>query len=203
MKLIIGTSNQGKVDFYKNVLAKHFPNLKTLSPHELGVKISVVEDGKTFEENALKKAHAWAKASGLPALATDGGMMIEALGGVPGVLTHRWAGENTTDDEKITFLLKQLDGVPLSKRQVTWREAIAVAKPSGETLLEGAEDRGLILEEPIALENPWAGLWITPVWFVTEFNKPWLHLTQEEHEACDTTYKILNKLRGELENFLC
>lgn len=202
MKLLIGTLNQGKQQFYRGALARFFPDLHVVTPIELGIDIRIEETGETFEENATIKALAWARASNLPALSVDGGMMVDALNGAPGIYTHRWAGENTTDKEKTTFLLEKLKGVPLEKRGAKWREAVVIAKPNGKFLLESAEDRGVVLERPVLIPNPYRGLWAAEVWFVKALGKPWLTLTPEEHERNDSTYQVLRKLQPELYGFL-
>ena len=201
-RLLIGTSNKGKAQFYSQVLNRFFPELEVVVPDELGVRVGVEEEGKTFEENAIIKARAWATASHLSTLSVDGGMMIDALDGAPGVYTHRWAGEGTTDNEKLTFLLDQLRGVPRERRRAVWREVVALAKPNGQVITESAEDEGFILEAPVSLPNPWPGLWVVPVWFTTKFSKPWLALTPEEHEQVDSTYHAMRKLERKLYEFL-
>lgn len=115
-KLLIATSNPGKISYYRELCQKHLPHIRLLTPQDLNIKVDVDETGATFEENATLKARAWAKVSGVPAIASDSGILIDALGGAPGIYTSRWAGESNTDEKKVSFLLRKLKGVPPEKR---------------------------------------------------------------------------------------
>lgn len=106
----------------------------------------VEEDGATYAENAIKKARAVADARGLPALADDSGLEVDALGGAPGVRSARYAGEKATDAENRAKLLAALRGVPEERRTARFRCAIAIAIPSGSTMTVEGVCEGTILQ---------------------------------------------------------
>jgi XTP/dITP diphosphohydrolase len=145
-KLFLATNNRGKARELK-ILLRELP-LKLILPGELGITAGVEETGSSFEENASLKATALAKESGLLALADDSGLEVEALGGEPGVLSARYAGEGASDKERVEYLLKKLEGVPEEKRQARFRCVIAIAEPEGEVKLCSGECHGLITSEP-------------------------------------------------------
>jgi XTP/dITP diphosphohydrolase len=145
-KLLIATNNPGKVKEYKELL-KDLP-LKLVSLKDLGIKDKVNESGKTFEENAIKKAKFYSRLSGFLTLADDGGLEIDYLNGEPGVNSRRWPGYEATDKELIDFCLKKLEGVPWQKRKAQLRVIIALAIPGKEVLTFEGKLRGIILTKP-------------------------------------------------------
>ena len=96
---------------------------------EVGIAVEAVEDGRTFEANASRKARFFAAMSGLPTLADDSGLEVDALGGGPGVRTRRYAGENATDEENNVKLLTAVDGLEASRRGARYRCVLALALP--------------------------------------------------------------------------
>jgi XTP/dITP diphosphohydrolase len=145
-RLLLATNNPGKVREYKSLLGE-LP-LELVLPRELGVNAEVGEVGETFEENARLKATVLAARSGLLALADDSGLEVEALGGEPGPLSARYAGEGASDKERVEFLLAKLKGVPWEKRTARFRCVIAIAEPEGEVELCSGECHGFITFEP-------------------------------------------------------
>ena len=115
-KLLIATTNPGKLDEIKRFLGDLPVELVALK--DVGIIDGVEETGKTFEENAILKAKYYCKKSGLPTLADDGGFEIDALGGEPGVKSHRWIHKDRedTDEELIEYTLKKMRGLPRAKR---------------------------------------------------------------------------------------
>src|SRR3989344_8908543 len=112
-KIILATHNEGKILEYK-VLAENYPfEFTTLA--DLAIEAEPEEDGKTFEENARKKAEFYSWFSDLPVLAEDGGIEIDYLNGEPGVYSRRWPGHKATDQELIDLSLEKLRGVPREK----------------------------------------------------------------------------------------
>lgn len=127
---ILASKNAHKAREIKDILGDDF---HIMTQTEAGVgDIEVVEDGKTFEENAIKKAQAIMQATGKPTIADDSGLCVDALGGAPGVYTARYAGENATDAENIQKLLLALSDVPLQDRTAHFVCVIAVAEPGQE-----------------------------------------------------------------------
>ena len=141
-KLLLATNNQGKARELKELL-RELP-VELVLPVELGITAEVDETGATFEENASLKATALARRSGLLALADDSGLEVDALGGEPGVLSARYAGEGASDSDRVDFLLAKLKGVPQKERTARFRCVIAIATPEGEVKLCSGECRGLI-----------------------------------------------------------
>ncbi len=147
-KLLIATTNPGKLEEITAILAD-IP-IKLVSLKELGLKEKPEENGKTFEENAIIKAKFYAEKSGLPTIADDGGLEIDALGGEPGVKSHRWIhGDREDEDEElITYTIKMLKGVPLTERGAQLRAVLALALPNGEVHTAEGITRGVIPLKP-------------------------------------------------------
>ncbi len=139
---ILASKNQHKAEEIKAILGDNF-NVITQTDAGAG-HIEVVEDGKTFEENAIKKAETILKATGKPVIADDSGLCVDFLDGAPGIYTARYAGENATDDENIDKLLNALGDLPIDKRTARFVCVIAFATPDGETLTFRGECNGKI-----------------------------------------------------------
>lgn len=136
----------------------------------------VVEDGTTCEANAIKKAREIAQATGVPAVADDTGLEVDALGGRPGVYAARYAGEHATYEDNCRKLLLELAGVPGSKRTARFLTVAAIAFPSGDVHVTQGSLEGLIAEQPLGDR----GFGYDPVFLVPEFNRTLAQLTAEE-----------------------
>ena len=145
-KLLLATNNQGKARELK-LLLRELP-LELVLPRELGITTDVDEVGESLEENATLKATELAAQSQLLALADDSGLEVDALGGEPGRLSARYAGEGASDEDRVKYLLTKLEGVPQEKRTARFRCVIAIATPEGEVELCSGECRGFITFEP-------------------------------------------------------
>lgn len=145
-KLLLATNNQAKVREYRSLLKALPYKLVTLA--EQGITTVVDEVGESLEENARLKAVILAAQSQLLALADDSGLEVDALGGEPGRLSARYAGENASDRERIEYLLARLDGVPWEKRTARFRCVIAIATPEGKVELCSGECHGFITFAP-------------------------------------------------------
>ena len=128
-RLVVATRSAHKLRELRELLDLRATELVSLD--ELGVPGDPVEDASTFEGNAAKKARWAVRATGLPALADDSGIAVEALGGAPGVRTRRYAGEQATDDENNAKLLAALDGLPPDRRAARYVCVLALAHPAG------------------------------------------------------------------------
>jgi len=137
MRILIATRNPGKRREYEDLLAGL--NLELVTLDDLGIPLEVREDGGTFRENALLKARGYGAASGLPTLADDSGLEVDALGGAPGVLSARYgAPASTSDEDRYRLLLATMRSVPEGRRTARFRCVIAVAWPDGSVdLAEG------------------------------------------------------------------
>jgi XTP/dITP diphosphohydrolase len=136
----------------------------------------VVEDGATCEANAVKKAREVATATGLPAVADDTGLEVDALGGRPGVYAARYAGERATYEDNCRKLLEELSGVPREKRTARFITVAAIALPSDGVQVATGELRGAISEKPAGSR----GFGYDPVFFVPELGKTLAELSPEE-----------------------
>ncbi|NMC70086.1 MAG: RdgB/HAM1 family non-canonical purine NTP pyrophosphatase [Myxococcales bacterium] len=128
MRLLIATRNEGKVRELRRMLAG-LP-IEPVSPGDIGLALEVAETGTTFEANAEEKARAFAEAGGLPALADDSGLVVDALGGRPGVHSARYAGPPRSDARNLARLIEELRDVPEERRQARFVCAIALALPA-------------------------------------------------------------------------
>ena len=148
MRILIATMNTGKLLEYERLLAE-VPGLELETMAALPEAIDVVEDRDTFRGNALKKAMEIATVAGMPCLADDSGLEVDALGGGPGVYSARYAGEGSTDSENNAKLLDELSGIADHERRARFQCAIVIADQSGRELAmaEGACE-GRIGSEP-------------------------------------------------------
>ena len=126
-RLLVATRSVHKLRELRELLGPLRAELVSLD--DAGIPGDAIEDGETFESNAAKKARFFAALSGLPTLADDSGLEVEALGGGPGVRTRRYAGENATDEENNVKLLRELAGLPPERRAARYRCALALALP--------------------------------------------------------------------------
>ncbi len=140
--LLIATNNCSKVLELREIL-RSVP-VSLVSPTDTGIDVHVEESGRTYATNARRKAVAFARASGLVALADDSGLEVAALNGAPGIYSARYAGEGASSADRIALLLHNLDGVPWEKRQARFVAVIAIAAPDGDVRLHQGSVRGVI-----------------------------------------------------------
>lgn len=189
MKLIFASKNRNKAKEVNAILGSGY---EIITQSDAGyADIDVVEDGATFEENAVKKALAVMQASGQPCIADDSGLCVDALGGRPGVYTARFAGENATDEQNIRKLLAELDGVPFEKRTARFVCTVAVAIPGKEPKVFRGECEGIILGEKRG-EN---GFGYDPVFYVEKYQKTMAELPAETKNSISHRFNALKKLK--------
>ncbi len=172
-KLLLATNNKAKLREYRSLLKALPFELVTLS--ERGITRVVREVGGSLEENAELKALALAAESQLVALADDSGLEVDVLGGEPGPLSARYAGEGASDKERIDYLMARLTGVPWDKRSACFRCVIAIATPEGRVELCSGECWGLITFEPRGEE----GFGYDPIFYLPRLNKTMAELSLE------------------------
>ncbi len=172
-KLVLATHNPAKVKEYRSLLQGLPCQMVTLK--EEGIEATVSEEGNTLEENARRKAIAYAQFSGLLTLADDSGLEVDALGGEPGPLSARYAGDSASDEERLDYLLKKLEGVPWEKRTARFRCVIATATPESEVELCQGECRGVIAMEP----KGGGGFGYDPLFYLPELGKTVAELSME------------------------
>jgi XTP/dITP diphosphohydrolase len=147
-RLVLGTRNQNKIDELRTILADARLDVELVSVDAFDDVPDVPETGLTFADNALLKARAVAKATGLPAVADDSGLCVDALGGQPGVFSARWAGGHGDDQANLDLVLAQLADVPDDQRGAHFACAAALVLPGGEErVVEGRLD-GTLTREP-------------------------------------------------------
>jgi XTP/dITP diphosphohydrolase len=145
MKLLVATTNQGKVEEIREILTDSGKEI--LGLHDIEVVSDADETGSTFGENALIKARYYHSLTGLVTLADDSGLEVEELAGAPGVRSARYAGPGATDEKRISKLLGQLTGIPENRRGARFVCAAAIVWGRGQRLFVG-EVNGYILSQP-------------------------------------------------------
>lgn len=200
MKFVIATGNSHKVEEFSRMLKRLSEqsdsprDLCAVSAKELSIDMEgAVENGQTFEQNALIKAKYACKQSGLAAFADDSGLCVDALGGRPGIYSARYAD---TDDERISKLLKELDGVKEPDRGAKFVSAIACVFPDGQQFTVRGETFGRIAFE----KEGDGGFGYDPV-FLYE-GKSFGKMTGEQKDAVSHRGKALDKCLAELKNYL-
>ena len=194
-KLLIATNNKGKAREYKSLLGGIPYELVTMADE--GITTEVEETGATFEENAILKATLLAAESGLLTLADDSGIEVDALGSEPGVLSHRYAGENATDSDLVDFLLNKLDGVPENQRTACFRCVIAIATPDGDVKTCSGECHGIITTSPGGSN----GFGYDPIFCVPELGKTMAELSAEEKNKISHRARAAEKASEVLMNW--
>lgn len=194
-KLLLATTNRGKINEYRSLL-KGIP-FELVTPMEEGVRISVEENYNSMVENATHKAMTFADTSGLIALADDSGLEVDALGGEPGVRSARYAGDGASDSDRIDYLLDKMKNIPAEKRSASFKCVIAISVPWEKVETCSGECRGAINFEPRGNN----GFGYDPVFFIPELNQTMAELTLEvknkishRARAVEKAYRILEQI---------
>lgn len=197
MKLLVASGNPGKLAELRQV-AEGLP-FEVVSPAEISLALpEVVEDGATFADNAKKKAHAFAKAAGLPAVADDSGLCVDALGGAPGVRSARYSGDEPAADrdaQNNRKLLEELRDVPAARRGAHFVCALCLAFPDGrEWVVEGRWE-GQIAFWP----RGQGGFGYDPLFLIPRLGKTAAELSPEEKRALSHRGAAMQAMRPILE----
>lgn len=195
-KLLLATNNAGKVAEFRELLAGCGWQLVT--PRDVGLSLDVDEIGQTYAENASIKAEAYAKASGLVALADDSGLEIDALDNRPGVMSARYAGPDRTDAERVEALLAELAGVPDERRNARFRAVIAIAEPGGRTELVESSVEGRIAHKARGA----SGFGYDPIFLLPERGVTMAELPSAEKNSVSHRGAAARKARVVLERML-
>ncbi|MCH5338501.1 MAG: XTP/dITP diphosphatase [Acetatifactor sp.] len=202
-RILFATGNEGKMREIRSILAD--TGAEVLSMKEAGISIDIVEDGTSFEENALIKARAVAAAWKEPesvVLADDSGLVIDALGGEPGIYSARYMGENTSYDKKNANLIERLEGISDEKRSASFVCAIAAVLPDGREFTVQDAIEGRIGYE----QKGEGGFGYDPIFYVPEFKKTTAEMTAEEKNRVSHRGKALEHMKEVLrenEGFDC
>ena len=188
-KLLIATTNPGKFREYEELL-KDLP-FKIVSLKDLKITKEAKEDGKTFKENAIKKAKFYSKLANLPALADDGGLEIDYLNGEPGVDSRYWPGHRATDQELIDLALQKLKGVPWRERKAKLKAVLALIIPPKKIFISAHEIKGFILTKPRRLIP---GYPFRSIFYLPKFKKVFKELSFKEQVKIGHRKKAIQKL---------
>lgn len=195
MDFLIATHNMKKREELHRILSPLGINVFIAT--EKGINLSEVEEtGETFEENALLKARSGCKESGMPCIADDSGLMVDALDGRPGVYSARYMGEDTPYDEKMRGLLKELENVPDEKRTARFLSCAAVVFPDGREYTVTGVCEGKIGHAPCGNN----GFGFDPVFFVGD--KSFAELSSEEKDSISHRGNSLRALKEKLSEII-
>ena len=186
MKVILASKNPHKLTELSAILSQH--GFEIALESEYGLDIDVDETGTTFEENSLLKAEAVMKASGLPVLADDSGLMVDALDGAPGVYSARY-GHKSSDGERTAFLLENMKDVPDEKRTAKFVCVITCLWPEGRKIVARGECPGVITRE-VHGEN---GFGYDPVFYLPELGMTYAELPSEQKNAISHRARALQE----------
>jgi len=195
-KIIFATTNQGKVREVKMMMEDFGVDFVTMK--DAGIDIDIVEDGKTFEENAIIKAKTIMEATGEIALADDSGLEVDYLDGAPGIYSARFAGEDTSYDIKNRILLDRLEGVPDDERTARFVCAVAAVFPDGTTSVVRETIEGQIGHEIVGAN----GFGYDPIFYVPEFGCTTAEMTPEQKNKLSHRGKALRAIKILLEEKL-
>jgi len=188
-ELVLATRNRNKVIELVALLGDLGIKIRTLD--EFPDAPEVVEDGDTCEANAIKKARAIADSTGLPAVADDTGLEVDALGGRPGVYAARYAGEDATYEDNCRKLLRELTGVPREQRTARFLTVAAIALPSDGIRVAQGTLEGVIAEEASGT----LGFGYDPVFLVPELGKTLAQLSADQKNTISHRAKAFAKVR--------
>lgn len=194
MKFVLASKNAHKLTEMQRILGEL--GVEVVLESDVGVDIEVEETGQTFEENSLLKARAVMEATGLPSIADDSGLCVNALAGGPGVYSARYGGEGLTDQDRYRLVLEGLKGQ--TDRGAKFVSVVTACFPGGDVLTARGECPGIIAYAPQG-EN---GFGYDPVFFVPSLRKTFAQMAQEEKNAISHRGRALEKFKVELEGYL-
>lgn len=208
MKICAATGNPGKLKELRRILEAQ--GHEVLSQKELGITIDPDETGSTFEENAAIKAKTICAASGMPTVADDSGLCVDALGGAPGVYSARYCGYHAADEDNNALLLKNMADVPEGGRAAKFVSAVCFMLPDGRSLICMGECPGRIALEELPGDY---GFGYDPLFIPDEYGAPegkrsntagrsYAQLTPAEKDAISHRGRAMEKLEAELAAFL-
>lgn len=195
-RIVVATTNPGKLRELSMLLAPL--DLEVTGTDAYPGFPEIEEEGRTFEENAVKKARLTAAFTGETALADDSGLEVDYLGGAPGVYSARFAGEPRDDLANNAKLLELLKGVPWEKRTARFRCVIAVATPAGKVLTAEGACAGYILDQPRGT----GGFGYDPLFYYPEYGKTFAELPPEVKNRVSHRAKAMAKMKEILANLL-
>lgn len=199
MKLLLGTTNQAKIEDYKKYL--QHAKLKLVTLKDLGIMDEPLEIGETYLENALQKAKFYGEKTEYPTLADDGGFELDALDGKPGIESRRWVGPHGTDEDRIQKVIEHMRGVPDNSRTARIRIVNVVYFPAERDYISvDKSTEGFVPEEASSMRIP--NFPYRSVLFIPHFKKCFSELNEEEVEQVDHRKLACKELLMKLEPYL-
>ena len=192
-RLVFATGNEGKMKEIRMILGDL--DYEILSMKEAGITADIVEDGKTFEENAEIKAKTISKLANCLVLADDSGLEVDYMDKQPGIYSARWLGEDTSYDVKNNKIIENLNGVPDEERTARFVCAVAAAFPDGRVITKRGKIEGIIGYEQRG-EN---GFGYDPIFFLPEYGKTTAELSPEEKNKISHRGRALEQIKEELK----
>ncbi len=196
MTIVLATTNRKKVEEIKRMFAGY--DIRFLALDSFPECADVVEDGRTFRANAVKKAVHIARCTGWPALADDSGLEVFALGRAPGVFSARYAGEGADDNKNVRKLLAAMKDIPGEERNARFVCCVALALPDGKHKTFAGQARGAIGRHRRGNN----GFGYDPVFYPEGFRKTFAEMTDAEKDSLSHRGKALRKLYSYLKNLL-
>ena len=194
MKMVLASKNPKKMKEMNEILSGM--GVEVCLQSDVGIDIDVEETGTTFEENSLLKAKAVMEASGLPAIADDSGLCVDALNGAPGVYSARYGGEGLSDEDRYRMLLENMRGQ--MTRAAKFVSVITCCFPNGDVLTARGECPGTIAFAPMGE----GGFGYDPVFFLPKLKKTFAQLAPEEKNAVSHRGRALEAFQAKLEEYL-
>ena len=194
MKIVLASKNPHKLVEISKITEKF--GFELILQSELGVDIDVEETGTTFEENSYLKAEAVMKATGLPALADDSGIAVDALNGEPGIYSARYGFDDSLDDwGRLQLLLKNTENVPDGQRQAQFVCVITMVTPDGQVIQARGEIHGELLRQPVG-EN---GFGYDPIFYYPPYGMTTAEMSSEDKNRVSHRGNALNEFYDKLK----
>ena len=195
LEVIVATRNQGKIREIRDALKR--VGLRIYSLSDFPDVPEIEEDGKSFAENALKKARFYSKYFGKLTIADDSGLEVDGLEGLPGIYSARYAGERASSQENNQKLLKEMQGLPISKRGARFKCIMAVVSQGGKEAVAEGSCKGTIGYK----EEGKKGFGYDPLFILPKYGKTMAQLSLEEKNAISHRGKALKKIRRIIQSF--
>lgn len=193
-KIVLASHNEGKLREIRAILS----GWEIIGMRQAGFTDEIEENGATFYENAVIKAKAVSEALGVPALADDSGLVVDALGGAPGVYSARFAGEDGNDGKNNEKLLNELDGVKREDRKAKFVSCVALYLPDGRIFRGDGEVCGEIL---FGLDGD-GGFGYDPLFYSSELRKSFGRASAEEKNSVSHRFRAISALKSKIEGVL-
>jgi XTP/dITP diphosphohydrolase len=195
MELVLATRNKKKVEEIRRITEGL--NIDVVTLDNFPECPEVKEDGATFMENAVKKAVAVARYTGKVSLADDSGLEVDALNGAPGIMSARYAGNESDDSKNIGKLLREMENIPLAKRSARFACCLALAYPDGRVLTFLGYSYGMIGKEPAGFN----GFGYDPVFYPEGYERTFAEISGEEKDAISHRGRALSEFGEYLRGF--